>query len=150
MAKRVGLGIIIAGMILWAIYIFPLAVQLTHYVSYTHRVTPDMLQWTTLRVHDELFRPVAHFQYTVNGQQYEEKEVFQGGLYRTPYAAEVAIKAINNSRPDVWYSPSKPSQASIEKFFPFKKVLYAVITLLLAIYTAYIAYFLTDKFYRKG
>lgn len=150
MAVRAGLGILIAGMILWAIYIFPLAVHLTHYVSYTNRVAPDALHWTTLPIHDELFRPVAHFQYSVNGQQYDGREVFQGGLYRTPYAAEVAIKAINSSHPVVWYSPSKPSQATIEKFFPFKKVLYAVITLLLAIYTAYIAYYLTDKFYRKG
>lgn len=150
MAVRVGLGILIAGMIIWAIYIFPLALNLTHYVSYTDRVAPDILQWTTLPVHDELFRPVAHFRYTVNGQTYEGKEVFQGGLYRTPYAAEVAIKAINSSHLNVWYSPSKPSQSSIERFFPFKKLLYAVITLLLAFYTAYIAYYLTDKFYRKG
>lgn len=150
MAVRAGLGIFIAGMILWAIYIFPLAVQLTHYASYTHRVAPDALEWTTLPIHDELFRPVAHFQYTVNGQKYDGREVFQGGLYRTPYAAEVAIKTINSHHPNVWYAPSNPSLASIEKFFPFKKVLYAVVTLLLVTYSAYIAYYLTDKLFRKG
>lgn len=148
MAVRVGLGILIAGLILWAIYIFPLAVQLTHYGSYSHQVSPDVLQWTTLPIHDELFRPVAHFQYTVNGQKYDGREVFQGGLYRTPYAVEVAIKAMRP--PVIWYSEKKPSQSTIELFFPIKKILYAVITLLLACYTAYIAYYVTDKFYREG
>lgn len=148
MAARVGWGIFIAGMFLWAFYVAPLALQLVHYASYTHQVAPNELQWTILPVHDELFKPVAHFQYTVHEKTYEKKEVFQGGLYRTPFAADAASKAMD--RPHVWYSPSNPSQASIEKFFPLKKIMYAIVTLLLAIYGAYIAYYLTDKFYREG
>lgn len=150
MAVRAGLGILIAGIVLWAIFVFPLAVQLMHYRSYTSHVAPDELKWTSLAIHNELWRPEVHFGYSVNGKKYEGHEVFQGGLYRTPYAAEVAIKAINNSIPVVWYSPFNPSQATIEKFFPFKKILYAVITLLLILYSAWAAYYLTDKFYRKG
>ena len=150
MALQSGLGIFIAGMIVWIIYIFPLAMQLSHHVSYKEQVKPDVLNWTISPIHDELYKPVAHFQYTVDGKTYEGKEVFQGGLYRTPYAAEVAIQAIQSAEPVVWYAPSKPEKSTIEKFFPFKKVLYAFITLILVFYSAYMAYYLTDKFYRKG
>jgi hypothetical protein len=150
MAVRVGFGILALGIFLWGIFVFPLAVQIMHYRSYTSSVYPNELRWTTLPIHEELWRPVAHFGYTVNAKEYDGYEVFQGGLYRTPYAADVAIKAINNSNPVVWYSPSNPAQATIEKFFPFKKILYAIITLLLIIYTAWAGYYLTDKFYRKG
>ena len=152
MAERVALSVFAFGFVLLAIFSYPLANQIVHYQSYTSYVTPDSLNWTSLAVHDELWRPVAHFEYTVDGKKYEGKEVFQGGLYRTPYAAEVAIKTINNSHPVVWYSPYAPDQASIEKFFPLKKLIYALITLFLIGYAAWAAYYLgiMSKFSKRG
>lgn len=145
MAVRVGFGVLIAGIILWAIFVFPLAIQLMQYRSYANQVAPDALSWTTIAVHDELWRPVAQFEYTVDGKKYTGKEIFQGGLYRTPYAAEMAIKEVN---PVVWYA--SPSQATIEKFFPLKKLIYAFITLGLVVYSAYAAYYLTERIRWKG
>ncbi len=119
--------------------------QIWRYQSYTSQISPNALTWTTVAVHDERWRPVAHFDYTVNGKRFEQNEVFQGGLYRTPFAAELAIKEINISRPKVWYSPYDPSQATLEKFFPLKKLIYALIVLMLFIYGAWAGHYIVSE-----
>lgn len=131
------LRILLPALLLWTIFIFPTAEQLIRYPTYSHFVSPNQVIWTIKPIHDELWRPSASFSYTVDGKKYQKQEIFQGGRYRTPYAAEEAIKELKNQPLVVWYSPQNPQEGTLEKFFPLKKLIYSLTTLLLVFYIAW-------------
>lgn len=142
---RIFTVVLLVGLVLWGLFVFPLAQQLMNYTSYNKTASIDSIEWSIQPIHDELWRPKANFQYTVDGKTYQMQEVFQSGRYRNPYAAKEAVKALEKEKKWVWYSSKNPALGTLEKFFPEKKVIYSIITLFLVIYTAFLASYVKGK-----
>lgn len=145
MLLRITLAFLAIGILFWTIFSFPTAMLIAKYYSFKASVAPDFVNWSHEAIHDELWRPVAEFGYTLNGKVYREREVFQGERFRNPYAANAALEKLKKEYTLVWYDPNHPSQASMEKFYPTKKNVYSLLALGIIFYGVWIGSILTTK-----
>lgn len=150
MPKRIGLATLILGLLFWGVFTYSSAIEVYRYYTSADRVPAGHIDWMIQPVNDESWRPLVKFKYTVDGNTYFREEPFQQGLYRTPYAAEQAVKFLKEEINLVWYSPSNPSQGTLEKFFPTKKIIYSSVLFLLVLYAAGLASYLADFWNRQN
>lgn len=149
MQKQLTFALLVAALFTWGLFVYPIVVQAVYYFRYTATVAPDEISWQVNKVHDELWKLEAKYRYTVAGKSYKIDELFQGEQFRNPYAAESALKQFEKEKTIVWYPPNKPFQGTIEKFFPVKKVIYAVITFLLILYAAWLANYISTYLLKR-
>jgi hypothetical protein len=150
MLERFGYALLACSLLVWAVFVFPIFMQTIEYIQAKESVAPESIEWSLDRIHDELWKPVVRFKYTVNGTTYQREERLQEGRYRNPYAAEEALKELKAEKTKAWYSASSPSHATVERFFPLKKILYALMTFLILLYGAWLArYVYLEQLIRK-
>lgn len=128
--------VLILGLIFWAFFSYTAMKQTLNYILTTEKV-PASIEWQIKKINDEAYRPFGFFTYTVDGKIYQKEELFEGGLYRTPYAAEKAVEELRHTHQTAYYSKNNPNVATLEKFFPLKKIIYSLIVLLLVFYSVW-------------
>ncbi|MES2345264.1 MAG: hypothetical protein V4494_04935 [Chlamydiota bacterium] len=87
----------------------------------------------------------GHYSYRVNGQIYEGETLFDRVHYLNRPAAEKDLEKWEKMSWEAWYNPKDPKQSSLQKMFPFKKCLYALLTLGVFIYFLILRYFTFSK-----
>lgn len=135
--RSLGLTFFALALALWGVFVFPTARQVVRYYSFDRQVIPDSLTWSSKAINDELWRVQADYSFTVEGKPYSGTDSFLGERYRNPYAAELGIENLKKEHQSVWYAPQNPADSTLEKFFPTKKIVYALITLGLIFYAVW-------------
>jgi hypothetical protein len=125
------LGLWLAVFIYFA---YPVAKQAYRNAPLTATVEPKSAHWQVREIHDEKWQFQVDYTYEIDGRLFEKQELFQGYSYRNPYAAKETLQEIIPEYPVVWYSPDKPENSSMEKFFPKKQATYSVIVFMLFVY----------------
>lgn len=115
------------------IYTASTASAVWHYLRLNQQVKADAIEWSVLSKSDEEFHPKGQYRFTVDGQEYEGKTIFQKA-YLNDWAAKEAIRRFIHSPPRVLYQEGDPTYSSLENDFPLKKTLYTLFLWILALY----------------
>jgi uncharacterized protein DUF3592 len=74
------------------------------------------------------------YKYEVDGKLYEGRSRLKEPSFLNRLSAEEELKRWEGVRWSVWYNPSAPQVSSLQKLFPYKRVIYAVLSLGLFVY----------------
>lgn len=140
--------------LLWFIIIFVIAICAFWYVIETSRDIYHYLQlnicrpttiktWSIKEAKSDRFLITAHYFFEYEGKNYEGTGQV-GHFYPNPWAASEAVKNLAKQQWSVWLDQTHPERSLLEKHFPIKKTLSAIILILLT------CYFLILSFYIKS
>jgi len=115
--------------------------QIVHYNRLTAETQAENISWSVKAISDESYKPHAEYDFKVNNQTYHGGTTLSLASYRNAWAAEEAIKQIAPQYKTVWYDPSDPAFSSLEKYFPTKQLIYAIILAVILNYFAWGGYF---------
>jgi hypothetical protein len=92
------------------------------------------IRWDVREMGSSRFQIEATFYYEVKGLELENTTLFASHQYLNRYAAEQEIKGSADKAWNVWYQKNNPSFSSLEKEFPVKKSLHALLTIGVFVY----------------
>lgn len=128
--------LIIAGaLMLWTVgsALFPL----WNYVRLNALVPAKIENWEIQKVGSE-YALIAFFSYEVKGRIYKNQTTFQKPYYLNRYSAEEAVKNAKQKQWQAWVNSENPQISSLERPFPFLKILYSVMTIGVLLYFLYL------------
>lgn len=129
------LSIVTAWFALSALYL------IYHYARLSDHTSPTNIQWSVEEITDERFLLNGHYHFKVEEKNYSGETLITSPHFLNKWAAEQSINDFEKLKWEVWYSHRNPEYSSLQKNFPYKEVLSA---LLLA---GVLAYFFGLKHY---
>jgi hypothetical protein len=118
--------VISGGIALW--YSGSTCKELWNYVQLTERAPARILKWETRDLGSSHFGIAAEYLYEVGGISYTGRTLFKKQRFLNRFAAENYLKSLKEKRLWVWHRKSKPSISSLEREFPQKYCLQALLT----------------------
>ncbi len=104
-----------------------------------------VFKWDIQDLSSSRFAIIGEYQYEVNGAAFTGKTVFESPQFLNRFAAENYVRLIQNEPWQAWYTESKPVFSSLEREFPQKQCLQALLTLGVFVYF-YFARSMLSKF----
>ncbi len=83
----------------------------------------------------------AEYSYGVKGKIYEGRTLFCEPVYLNRISADADLDKWRQFSWEAWYNSNDPQDSSLQKFFPFKKFLYALLTIGVFVYFLILRYF---------
>lgn len=123
--------IVAAALMLWTMGTTLL--PLWNYLRLNALVPVKIENWEIVQVKSE-YALVASFSYEVKGQTYQNRTKFQKPYFLNRYAAEDAVNLNKRKIWQAWIDTGNPQISSLERTFPFLKVLYSVMTVGVMLY----------------
>ncbi len=123
--------VLVAALAAW--FIGRAGIEIYRYSQYSVKVEALVEKWTIHEKKGDQFAVEAHYSYQYEGKEYQG--VGQAGtFYPNPWAAEEAKLRMAKQKWSVWIDPKHPERSLVEKHFPVKRTLSAVILISLVIY----------------
>ena len=85
--------------------------------------------WKVEETRKGKFLIAASYQFQIDERLHEARCTFNKPVYPNPYLAQESIDLWKNSRWKVWYRPSDPTSATLQKQFPFKGAVHMFVCL---------------------
>lgn len=105
------------------------------YATLTEQTPVESIRWSIYSHDQEAFAPQADYTFTVDGQGYSNKIIWnEGDYYFNPWALEKPLAQLANQEWKVWFNPKNPTYSALQKNFPVKECLSTVIIWMLLIY----------------
>jgi hypothetical protein len=124
--------ILVGGTALW---LFGKAsYQLISYALLNERTPAHIEQLEIEQVGSSRFAIAASFTYEVEGKSYFGKTVFSHAYYLNYPTAEKALKNWKEKNWETWYSSYTHSYSSLQKIFPFKSCIHALLGIGVLVY----------------
>lgn len=98
------------------------------FLSLNAQAPAKVTHWEVRALPSSRFTVVAKYTYEVSGKQLPGKTIFQHRQFLNQYAAENFGKFVETQRWHAWYKQSRPQLSSLEKEFPQKDLLQALLT----------------------
>lgn len=95
----------------------------------THRAWATVEMWRVIELGPSKFAIEAEYSFTHEGQSYSGMTRFARPYHYNRPAAEREIQRKIEDRSVAFYDPSHPNRSALERFFPLKNTLYAMLTL---------------------
>lgn len=141
----------------WLLFLAFLAISTTYFTAtavhalydyylQTHTIQPLKIEWSYQEVGTDAYAPFATFTFPVDGTIVEGNTLLSQPLFRNEFAADEVLKELKEQPWKVWYSPSHPEHATIEKRFPIKESLSAVAVLGLFFYFVFLGFYVRRRF----
>jgi hypothetical protein len=108
--------------------------DLNHYWKLGPTIPVEITQWKIQEISSSRFGIEALYSYEVNGKRYEGKTFFNKPIYLNPYAAEADLKKWQAHSWQAWYQKSHPEISSLQRNFPAKTMIHALLTLGVFVY----------------
>lgn len=130
------LATIAIGIALWfssiAVY------QLFQYLRLGSFAEAEVTKWSIKELSSSRFAIEVFFEFEAKGKKYEGKSLLDSPVFLNPFSAEDAIKAKEKQAFFAWYQSSNPEVSSLQREFPLKSLIHALLTLGVLIYFAFI------------
>ena len=94
----------------------------------------QVLNWKIQELSTSRFALEAEYKFDLNGKTYSGKTIFERPQFLNRFAAEHYMKVNESKNRQTWYHKGKPAYHSLEKEFPKKPCLHALLTLGVFVY----------------
>ena len=114
------------------------------YFQLKERAPVVINSWSVEEIKSDRFAVIAHYIFEYQGKTYEGSSSV-GGYYPNPWAAQEGKKQFALKKWSVWINPKDPHHSTLEKQFPLKKSLSALILIGLAMYFFILGVYLRSR-----
>lgn len=121
-----GLLIVSGAIALWFSGIA--TVQVWQYARLNAQTPATVLSWGVRDLSSSRYAIEADYRYEVKGTSHRGKTVFKHPQFLNRYAAENHAKTMEGKRWHAWYVERNPAHSSLERKFPQKECLHALLT----------------------
>lgn len=128
----IALLVLSSGVALW--FVSVAGIGIWKYISLSKQAPATLTQVEVCELSSSRFAVVAQFYYTVGQETCHGKTIFERPQFMNHFAAEHYAKLLSGKVWKAWYQPSHPCIASLERHFPQKACLHALLTLGVFIY----------------
>jgi hypothetical protein len=90
-------------------------------------IITDSNKWSFKWFSDATYLVEMEYSFIVDHKQYTGRTVFSDEKHRNPWAAEQRAVQMSQKPWTAWYNPSHPNHSALQKYFPFKECISAVI-----------------------
>ena len=97
-----GLVAVMALITLW--FTWGATEKLYEYARFQKRTDVEISNWSVEKVAQDRYALKAQYSYLVEGKEYHGETLFDGALYRNPWAAQEAIPIENVKAWKAWYA----------------------------------------------
>lgn len=135
--------VVVAGVALW--FVGKASWQLYHYWRLNKWIAP---QETTLSVQefDNDYAVVIKYSFEIGEQTYNKEEIVGNNVYRNPWIPQTFIDDLEHkSNWKVWYNSNNINDATINKIFPTRSVVYAAVVLGILAYFLILGYYVAHQ-----
>jgi hypothetical protein len=129
------LFIIITGFTLW--FGGKAAYELWGYFRLDTSAPAEIKGWDIKEAGSSRFFVTADYKFTIQGKCFEGKTIFKQPVFLSRLCAEGEKNKWATYPYRVWYDSSNPRASSLQKIFPFKSMMYGLLTLGVLIYFSY-------------
>lgn len=98
------------------------------YVRLDSQTSAENVTWEVVMRSASHYILAAHYTYHVKGQEYQGKTECKTPFYFNYYAAIREVQSRKNEKFFTWYQKSRPSFSALQKQFPKKECIYALLT----------------------
>ena len=105
------------------------AKELWNFFQLNAKTTVKILNWQVREITSSRFAMEAEYQFEIKGETYSGKTIFKKPQFLNRFAAENYMRLHGSKRWETWYRTGNPSCNSLEKQFPQKQCLQALLTL---------------------
>jgi hypothetical protein len=110
------------------------AVGMWKFFSLNGQIPAKILNWQVQELSSSRFALEADYRFDVDGNTYIGKTIFEKPQFLNRFAAENYMRINGSKSWETWYRTNNPEHNSLEKEFPQKKCLHALLTLGVFIY----------------
>lgn len=108
--------------------------QVWRYFSLDQQAKAHIRSWEVVESHSGRYAVEAEYDFLVKNTLYEGRMLFSHLYFISPSAAESAIAEMNKQSWMAWYQAGDPSCHSLQRLFPFKASIHAILTLGVLVY----------------
>jgi hypothetical protein len=127
-------GILLLIIVLCALwFIVKAGMGIYRYTQLTMQVPVVIERWEIKEIKSDQFEVRAYYSFKYQGREYQGSGRI-GDLYPNPWAASHAKEQFYRGSWRAWFNPKHPDHSLLEKKFPLKRMLSAVILVGLFIY----------------
>jgi hypothetical protein len=112
------------------------------YLTLSQAIPVKTISWEVIEKNPSKFFLQGSYVFVVEGHEIAGKDLL-GEVYLNQYAVEDGLVEVKKEAWTVWYNPNNPSRNALDRIFPSKSLLYALVGL------AVFFYFLWFFFQRK-
>ena len=109
-------------------------IRLYGYISQNAEGVATITQWNVKEFPGDRYVLSASYSFHYDGKQYQGETVFEKPRFLNRWAAEEAIRNETQQTRPVWFSSWNPDHSTLQKSFPIKECLSAVLLWGLVIY----------------
>lgn len=138
--------LIVVGFALW--FIVKAGYDLIHYYQLNTQVPVTVEKWETRELAENKYALYVAFTYEFQGKNYGGADQI-GEAYPNPWAAARAQDRLGKEKWFVWISPKNPEMGVLNKKFPYKAGVSAVVLLGLVIYFICVGLYVGVKYEQR-
>jgi hypothetical protein len=101
--------------------------------------------WRVIQKSSSAFAIEAVYTFEAQGKPFSHQTIFSKPYYLNQLSAERQIKIFSTQPWSVWYDAHNPTYSSLEKVFPMKKIIYALISVGVFGYFLYVRYTVLER-----
>lgn len=103
----------------------------------------DSIQWEVLEISEENYILKASYTFQVNSTKYSGVTSWPKESYRNTFAAYQALKEFAALPRNVWYNPHNPANSSLQKSFPLKECISALVLWGILLYFLWLGFYVS-------
>lgn len=100
-----------------------------NYLKLTERAPALVHEWKILPLSSSAYAIEASYRFEAQGRSFSGQTILPKPYHLNSFSAEQQIKNFSSQKWEVWYEAESPLHSSLQRIFPTKKVIYAVMTL---------------------
>lgn len=112
-----------------------------HYMRLSGKAPAKEMAWTVEPRTDEQYLLKANYSFVSNGQTFTGSSVIEDRGFWNEYAAQKGIEDVSKKKWIIWFNPSNPAHSSLQKNFPLKECVSAVIMWAIVFYFLWLGYY---------
>ena len=115
------------------------------YIRLSQQTKAESVEWSVVERDSSSFVMNGKYQFLVNGTQFQGDTDFSDDIYLNLWSAEQAKDRYQSKSWNVWFQPSNPHYSSLQKKFPLKECLSAVVMWGLLLYFFWLGIYVAQK-----
>jgi hypothetical protein len=115
------------------------------HIRLSAHVTAEKVDWSVIEKGSSSYVLDGKYHFTVNGAAYVGETIFYDDNHLNIWSAEQAVPRYAEKKWTVWYQPSDPHYSSLQKKFPLKECLSALVMWGLWIYFFWLGLYVSQK-----
>lgn len=131
--------------ILVVVFTSLLTIDLYSYQKLREKVPLEDLDASVRKIGPSKYGLEVNYSYQVQGMDYCRHQILKNKNYKNIWLANQAVESMRRGETPVWYNPQEPQKGSLDKAFPFSRLLSTAVLLSIFLYFCLLSRYLLKR-----